>query len=86
MSLLSRTRHHRETPAFRRTIKALARVVRMHRRERGWSVEEAAARFGVEPAFVRRIEAGRTNPSIAVLVSVASAFGLTAGDLFATKE
>jgi transcriptional regulator with XRE-family HTH domain len=41
------------------------------RQERGWTVEEAAERFGIEPAHVRRVEAGRTNPSLATLVSIA---------------
>ena len=45
------------------------------RAESGWTVEEAAERFGVEPAHVRRIEAGRTNPSLATLVSIALGFG-----------
>ena len=55
---------------------ALGRAVLALRRERGWTVEEAAGRFAVEPAFVRRIEAGRTNPSLAVIVSIARAFGV----------
>jgi len=62
-------------------VKALGRVVQALRLERGWTVEHAAGRFGVEPAFVRRIEAGRTNPSLAVIVSIATAFGLRADDL-----
>lgn len=81
MSPVSRTRHHRETAAFRRAVRALARNVRALRRDRGWTVEEAAGRFDVEPAFVRRIESGSTNPSLALLVSIASAFGLAAADL-----
>jgi ribosome-binding protein aMBF1 (putative translation factor) len=72
----SRTRHHRDTTEFRSAAVALGRVVAALRRDRGWTVEEAAGRFAVEPAFVRRIESGRTNPSLAVLVSIAMAFGL----------
>jgi XRE family transcriptional regulator, regulator of sulfur utilization len=49
----------------------LGRQVRELRQERGWTVEEAAERFGIEPAHVRRVEAGRTNPSLATLVSIA---------------
>ena len=60
---------------------ALGRVLSNLRRDRGWTVEEAAGRFAVEPAFVRRIETGRTNPSLAVLVSIAVAFGLRPDDL-----
>jgi transcriptional regulator with XRE-family HTH domain len=62
-------------------VVALGRVLAALRRERGWTVEEAAGRFAVEPAFVRRIEAGRTNPSLAVLVSLATAFGLRTEEL-----
>ena len=82
MTRLSRTRHHRETVEFRYVVLALGRALQSLRRERGWTVEEAAGRFGVEPAFVRRIEAGRTNPSLALLVSIATAFGVRVEDLF----
>jgi transcriptional regulator with XRE-family HTH domain len=78
---LSRTRHHRNTSEFRNVAVALGRALCGLRRDRGWTVEEAAGRFAVEPAFVRRIETGRTNPSLAVLVSIATAFGLRPEDL-----
>jgi transcriptional regulator with XRE-family HTH domain len=51
------------------------------RREHGWTIEQAAERFGVEPAHVRRIEGADANPSLAVLVSIARAFGLAVSDL-----
>jgi transcriptional regulator with XRE-family HTH domain len=76
-----RTRHHRETTAFRREVLSLGKTVRALRRERSWTVEEAAEHFGVEPAYVRSIEGGRTNPSLAVMVSIAEAFQLRAGEL-----
>ncbi len=60
---------------------ALGRFVRSLRRARRWTLEEAAERFGVEPAYVRKIESGRTNPSLAVIVSIAGAFEMRAGDL-----
>jgi DNA-binding XRE family transcriptional regulator len=78
---VSRTRHHRETFEFRGVALALGRVIVGLRHERGWTVEEAAGRFHVEPAFVRRIEGGRTNPSLAVIVSIAKAFGVRVEDL-----
>jgi ribosome-binding protein aMBF1 (putative translation factor) len=81
VTLLSRTLHHRDTAEFRSVVAALGRVLSALRRERGWTVEEAAGRFAVEPAFVRRIKAGRTNPSLAVLVSIATAFGLRPEDV-----
>ncbi len=51
------------------------------RQEHGWTVEEASERFGIEPAHVRRIEAGRTNPSLATLVSIARGLALELNDL-----
>lgn len=80
VSRISRTRHHRETLEFRYVASAIGRFVRALRQERGWTVEQAAGHFGIEPAFVRRIESGRTNPSLAIIVSIARAF-LRAEDL-----
>ena len=54
----------------------LARRIRELRKERGWTVEHSAERFGVEPAHVRRLEQGNGNPSLAILVSIAHAFDL----------
>jgi transcriptional regulator with XRE-family HTH domain len=42
--------------------------------------------MGVEPAHVRRMEQGSANPSLAVLVSVADAFGMSVAELLAPKE
>jgi transcriptional regulator with XRE-family HTH domain len=77
----SKTAHHRESSAFRRVALALGRRVRELRLKREWTVEEAAERFGIEPAHVRRVEAGRTNPSLATLVSIARAFSTEVVDL-----
>jgi transcriptional regulator with XRE-family HTH domain len=77
----SRTRHHRETAAFRRTALAFSRNVRALRRGHHWTIEEAAEHFGVEPAYVRSLEAGRTNPSLAVIVSIALAFDMRPHEL-----
>jgi transcriptional regulator with XRE-family HTH domain len=55
---------------------ALGQRVKASRTRLRWTVERAAEEFGVEPAHVRRIEAGRTNPSLAVLVSIARALGV----------
>jgi transcriptional regulator with XRE-family HTH domain len=60
-------------------------MVRTLRRTHGWTIEDAAERFGIEPAYVRSIETGRTNPSFAVIVSIAEAFEKRAGDLLLTE-
>ena len=67
----SKATQPRESAAFRRVAVQLGHRVRTLRLELGWSVEKAAERFGIEPAHVRRVEAGRTNPSLAPLVGIA---------------
>ena len=83
---IPKTAHHRETPAFRRTVAQLGARLRELRQARGWTVEEASERYGVEPAHVRRIEAGRTNPSLATLLSIADAVSTELADLFAERS
>ena len=68
---ISRPSQSRESVAFKRVAVQLGRRVRSLRQEMGWSVEKAAERFGIEPAHVRRVESGRTNPSLATLVGIA---------------
>jgi transcriptional regulator with XRE-family HTH domain len=82
----SKTAHHRESGAFRRVAIALGRRIRELRQKREWTVEEAAERFGIEPAHVRRVEAGRTNPSLATLVSIARAFSTDVVDLLEERS
>ena len=77
----SKTLHHRRKPAFKKVASRLARRVRALREERGWGIEAAAEKFGIEPAHVRRIEGGDANPSLAILASIATAFDLSVGAL-----
>ncbi len=60
----------------------LGRQLRERRQKLGWTVEEASERYGIEPAHVRRIEAGRTNPSLATLLSIADALSAALAELF----
>jgi transcriptional regulator with XRE-family HTH domain len=78
-----KTALHRAAPRFRRVAALLARRVKDLRAARRWTIEAAAERIGIEPAHVGRIESARANPSLAVLVSVATAFGLTVSELLA---
>lgn len=77
---------HRQAVAFRPVALALGRRVRALRLKREWTVEQAAEHFGIEPAHVRRIEAGRTNPSLAVLVSIARALAVPLAELVSDKS
>ena len=76
-----KTAHHRESAVFRRVAAQLGRRLRELRTEHGWTVEQAAERYGIEPAHVRRVEAGRTNPSLATLVSIAHALSTDLAEL-----
>jgi len=81
-----KTKHHKEHPAFKRHAVHLGERVRSERASRGWTLEQAAERFGVEPAHVRRIESAAANPTLSVLVSVARALGTTLPGLFDLDE
>jgi transcriptional regulator with XRE-family HTH domain len=80
-----KTATHRASPRFRRVAAQLARRVREQRAARKWTIERAAEHFGIEPAHVRRIESANANPSLAILVSIAAAFGLSVSALLETS-
>ncbi len=79
---IPKTAHHRQSAAFGRVAAQLGRQLRERRQKLVWTVEEAAERYGIEPAHVRRIEAGRTNPSLATLLSIADALSTDLAELF----
>ena len=76
-----KTSHHKDSLSFRRAVRALARRLRKERNDRSWTIEEAAEHFGVEPMTIHRLETGDSNPTLATLVSVAGALGLTVSEL-----
>jgi transcriptional regulator with XRE-family HTH domain len=55
---------------------ALARNVRSLRQARGWTLAALATRSGISKGMVVELEQGRTNPSIATVDRLASAFGV----------
>jgi transcriptional regulator with XRE-family HTH domain len=77
----TRTLHHQQTPEFRAAAELLGRKVRRLRGERGWTVEEAAKHFQVQPHYVFVMERGTANPSLAILISVAKALEVTVPEL-----
>lgn len=54
----------------------MAKRVRRLRLERGLTIEQASEAAGVEPMTWYRLEHRRSNPTLAVLASVAAVFGL----------
>ncbi|MFZ5470177.1 MAG: helix-turn-helix domain-containing protein [Myxococcota bacterium] len=54
----------------------VAEQLRAARKDRGWTLDELARRSGVSRAMLSQIEARKTNPTIAVLWKISTAFGL----------
>jgi transcriptional regulator with XRE-family HTH domain len=55
---------------------ALARTLATLRAERGWSLDQLAARSGVSKGVLVSLEQARSNPNLATLARVGDAFGL----------
>lgn len=51
------------------------------RHDRGLTIDAASEAAGVEPMTWYRLEARKANPTLAVLASLAAAFGLTVPEL-----
>src|SRR5512135_2112665 len=51
------------------------------RSERGWSLEALAQASGVSRSMLSQIEREQANPTLAVTLRIARAFGLTLGEL-----
>jgi transcriptional regulator with XRE-family HTH domain len=79
-----RARARREADRTRQLVVLAAQVKRL-RAARGLSQKEAARLIGVGPLTLRRLELGTGNSSLAVLLSVARAFGVSLGHLFGRR-
>ena len=55
--------------------------VRRLRAERGWSLQMLAGASGVSRSMLSQIEREEANPTLAVTLRIAQAFGMTLGDL-----
>jgi transcriptional regulator with XRE-family HTH domain len=55
--------------------------VRQLRSERGWSLAVLAGASGVSRSMLSQIEREQANPTLAVTLRIAQAFGMTLGDL-----
>ena len=77
-------RQHREItpialPEIERTVSALGAKVALARAERGWSLAELAARAGVSPGSIHKIEKSGMTPTIASLMKIAAALNKSVG-------
>jgi len=55
---------------------AVARTVQALRTERGWSLDQLAARSGVSKGVLVALEQRRSNPNLATLARIGDAFGV----------
>jgi transcriptional regulator with XRE-family HTH domain len=55
--------------------------VRQLRKRRGWTLEQLAELSGVSRSMLSQVERGAANPTLAVAFRIATAFGLSLGDL-----
>ena len=61
----------------------LSERLRELRTERGWTQDELARRAGLSKSYLSRIEDGERQPSLASLLSLAQAHGVSLASLFA---
>lgn len=50
--------------------------------ERGWTQDEVASRAGLSKSYLSRLEEGDRQPSIAALLSISAAFGVSMSAIF----
>lgn len=65
---------------------AVGRRVREARKRRGWTLDQLAERSSVSRRMIVNVEAGSTNASIATLLRLATALGVTLADLVADGD
>lgn len=63
----------------------IAARVRAERARRGWTLDELAARSGVSRRLIVRIEQADANPSLASLLKLAVALGITLTELITSQ-
>ena len=52
------------------------------RNNRDWTQKELSSRAGLDQGFISRIEAGKIEPCLGSLATLASAFGISLSDMF----
>ncbi|WP_083950450.1 helix-turn-helix domain-containing protein [Roseivivax lentus] len=66
-----------------RDVKKLGRIIRKHRKKKGWTQHDLAQRSGCDARQISRIELGTHEPRISMLYGVLRALGL---DLAVTPD
>jgi transcriptional regulator with XRE-family HTH domain len=65
---------------------AVGRRLRQLRGERGWSLEDLSAACGVSRSMLSQIERHQANPTLAVTLRIAQAFGISLGELVESAQ
>ncbi|GHJ18440.1 helix-turn-helix domain-containing protein [Streptomyces albus] len=73
--------HHEAGGADAGEAPAFAPRMRLLRRRSGLSLEAAARRAGLSPAHLSRLETGKRQPSLPLLLTLARVYATTVGDL-----
>ena len=69
-----------------RVSSELCRRVRELRQARGWSLEALSAACGVSRSMLSQIERNEANPTLAVTMRIAQAFGMSLGELVESPQ
>lgn len=68
--------------AFESELTRLGLRLRALRGERGWTLDDLAARTSLSAPYLSRVEAGERQPSLAVLLRISQAHGVALSALF----
>jgi transcriptional regulator with XRE-family HTH domain len=66
--------------------RAIAGNLRRHRSDRGWTLDQLAARAGLSKGMIVEMERAATNPSLGTLCRVANALGVSVPALVETGD
>lgn len=68
------------------TVTSIGEILRATREQRGLTLEQAAELAGLSKSHLSRLESSERQPSVAALLALASAFGVTVGALFGEAQ
>ena len=79
------SRIFRQSPRFRAEAERLGANVRALRKNRAWTLEQAAELAHLDLKHLQKVEAGALNVTLVTLVRLAEGFDIQLDDLFAQK-
>lgn len=62
-------------------LRAMANAIRKHREARGWDQGTLAKKAGIHRVYLNRLEQGKCDPRVSVLLRIAKALRVTLNDL-----